>query len=221
MQFFFNWISAAIATTAKAALETISTEVVKKHVRDRDRLTAKENLLDLYNGIVQLEQASLEFIELLDLFVHKDRVKDRVRRGNDRLDSDPLWYTRWANAMGSQAIVIANAMHTVETTVQQLNPQVDIYLPEIQRFLVLYQDYIVADFRVPAIIAKEYNLGELHRTPDGGIEPSMAAKDSRGLPSKELARFAVRLREAVDALGETKRGLANFIRTEFPFSIQT
>jgi hypothetical protein len=181
-----------IGQIAVKAVETITTENLKKWIGEGKSTTAKRLLLDLFENIVVLESNTRGFVALLEEFAssYTDLPKGGI--------IDPRWLMGWGNLLTRQAQKLTPQMQEISFVLQKLNPQVDIYIPEIADF---FQNTRVGFSPIP--------------TADLDIAKMIGSGKVEGASSLKL--IISKIVEAVDELEKTKRSLSEFIKGEFSF----
>jgi hypothetical protein len=199
----FDWLFPAIGSITSKVAESLATEIIKKWVVEGKSDSAKRNLLDLYEKVTLLEYSSQKFVFLLDDYV--EGILKRVDYKPDNFNMDALvnaerrWYRGWSNLLLKQANDVAQQLNDVSELLLKLNPQAEIYLPEVVAFLEKYK-------RIPD--------GE------GGFAIKMGIKrdtDWGELSWDELLGFTAEIKKEVDNLSKMKDTIRNFIHNEFSF----
>ena len=190
----FGWVSSTIGLVAIKAIETITNESIKDWLNEKKTQTAKKLLLSLYEQIIVLEHSSRKFTDFLEEFSKSNRFN---KPGDDsKISNDVRWQLGWGRLLTKQANEVANQTELVLATLQELNPQAEIYIPEVVEFMKKYEIYTQGEI----YLSEQLVVDELLNTTVG-----------------ELCAIASKIREAVEELTATKSVLAEFIRGEIPF----
>lgn len=197
----FDWVSTLIGLTATKLTETISSESIKIWLNNRKSNALKNNLLNLYEELVLMEYSSIKFVELLDQFntFHEDNFpysRTDKNHENDVISNDLRWMFGWGHILTRQANDVSEHMQAISNIIRQLNPGLEIYLPEISEFMKVYNAYI---------------QGEAVK----GLSLLNPREKLENITFGEFKTFAPKIKEAIDGLRSTKKQLAEFIKSEF------
>lgn len=188
-----DWISALVGLTATKVSETVTSEAIKLWLADKKSYPIKKNLLSLYEEIAVLEYSSIKFLELLNdfNFFHQGRNEE------DKISVDFRWQYGWGMLLTRQAKEVSEHMQAVSKIIRELNPRIEIYLPDLYEFMKVYE---------------VYNYGEL------SLSKSLIDKyrdEFANITIQEFQEIAPMIKDAIEKLGVTKNKLAEFIKGEF------
>ncbi len=175
---------------AAKAVETITTENLKRWITEGKSEVAKRLLLDLFEKIVALESDAKGFATLLMEFASSYREIITT--------IDPRWLMGWGKLLTRQAQRVTIQTREVSLALQKLLPQINIYVPEVVDF---FQN---ADTGFASIPLADKDLATM--IGNGGIEDVAS-----------LDLVISKIIEAIEELGKTKRSLSEFIKSEFAF----
>ena len=115
----------------------------------------------------------------------------------EKISVDYRWQFGWGMLLTRQAKEVSEHMQAVSKIIRELNPRIEIYLPDLYEFMKVYE---------------VYNFGELL------LSQSLIDKyrdELANITIQELREIAPKIKDAIEKLRETKNKLAEFIKGEF------